>query len=246
MLVQYTFSLQPERPCRVTPELGYRFYSALLEQLPEEFGIRLHQNKINPISQHFTADRAGRPQWRLTLSGEWYVNAAAPLLDSVDAFYIKHGVSRWDILERQVRCYDSVEELLAAAEYAGKSWTLRFVTPTAFKRQGQITCLPEIRLIVQNLVRKWNACFPECPIEDTDGEGVNALAQGLQCVDFQLQTASFRLKGSALRGFTGSLTLLNHLTGFHGQLANALLLFAECAGVGVKTTLGMGGVELVL
>lgn len=30
MLVQYTFTLQPERPCRVTPELGYRFYSALL------------------------------------------------------------------------------------------------------------------------------------------------------------------------------------------------------------------------
>ena len=41
----------------------------------------------------------------------------------------------------------------------------------------------------------------------------------------------------------GELTLANRLDGFQRQLADALLLFADDAGVGIKTTLGMGGVE---
>lgn len=41
----------------------------------------------------------------------------------------------------------------------------------------------------------------------------------------------------------GDLTLENRLGGFHRELAEALLSFADFAGVGIKTTLGMGGVE---
>ena len=53
----------------------------------------------------------------------------------------------------------------------------------------------------------------------------------------------YYLKGSSIPGFVGELTLENRLEGFQRQLADALLLFADHAGVGIKTTLGMGGVE---
>ena len=38
------------------------------------------------------------------------------------------------------------------------------------------------------------------------------------------------------------MTLDNRLSGFHRELVGALLTFAGYAGVGIKTSLGMGGV----
>ena len=55
--------------------------------------------------------------------------------------------------------------------------------------------------------------------------------------------ADYVLKGSPIPGFVGELTLENRLEGFHRELADALLCFAPFSGVGIKTTLGMGGVE---
>ena len=92
-------------------------------------------------------------------------------------------------------------------------------------------------------MKKWNGCLPECPIEDEDGEGLETMACGLRCRRFQLRNQMYYLKGNSIPGFVGELTIENRLNGFHRQLADALLLFSAYSGVGVKTTLGMGGVE---
>lgn len=72
---------------------------------------------------------------------------------------------------------------------------------------------------------------------------MEAMAVGLLCRRFQLRDRTFFLKGNAIPGFVGEMTLDNRLSGFHRELAGALLTFAGYAGVGIKTSLGMGGVE---
>ena len=94
-------------------------------------------------------------------------------------------------------------------------------------------------------MKKWNGCFPECPIEDEDGEGLQALAEGLSISHFHIKDRAYWLKGTPVPGFVGELTLSNQLDGFHRQLASSLLIFAQYAGVGIKTTLGMGGVTFI-
>lgn len=69
------------------------------------------------------------------------------------------------------------------------------------------------------------------------------MAQGLECSGFQLRSQTYYLKGNSIPGFTGWMTLENRLTGFHRQLADALLIFSGYTGIGIKTTLGMGGVQ---
>lgn len=59
----------------------------------------------------------------------------------------------------------------------------------------------------------------------------------------RLRDRTYYLKGRAIPGFTVELTLDNRLGGFHRQLTDALLLFSAYAGIGIKTALGMGGVE---
>lgn len=137
----------------------------------------------------------------------------------------------------------SADELFAlAAQGNSQLHRLRFCTPTCFKSVGQYLPLPTTRLIVQSLMKKWNGCISECPIEDEDGQGMETLAAGLRPRDFQLRSRTYYLKGNSIPGFVGELTLENRLDGFHRELADALLLFADFAGIGIKTTLGMGGV----
>ena len=135
-----------------------------------------------------------------------------------------------------------VDELFARAARQEGRHALRFQTPTAFKSRGQYVNLPTTRLLIQSLVQKWNGSFLDCPIEDEDGQGVETLAAGLRWRGFQLRDQTYRLKGSAIPGFVGRAVVENRLSGFHRQLADALLLFSGYSGVGIKTALGMGGV----
>jgi CRISPR/Cas system endoribonuclease Cas6 (RAMP superfamily) len=61
--------------------------------------------------------------------------------------------------------------------------------------------------------------------------------------DLQRITVHFRHKHLSATDFF-TVIRLKFLSGFHKQLANALLAFGTYSGVGIKTTLGMGGLEI--
>ena len=69
------------------------------------------------------------------------------------------------------------------------------------------------------------------------------LSEGLLLRHFTLTDRSFPLKGHRIPGFVGAWDLENGLSGEARQLLNALLYFSQFSGLGIKTTLGMGGVE---
>ena len=144
--------------------------------------------------------------------------------------------------ERSRKSIPDVDTLFTLAEWSGSLLRLEFRTPTAFKSRRKYLNLPTTRLVLQSLIR-WNGSVTECPIEDENGEGMEALAAGIICKSFHLHDRAYHLKGSTIPGFVGSLVLENRLEGFHSLLANALFLFSVYAGASIKTTLGMGGVE---
>lgn len=70
------------------------------------------------------------------------------------------------------------------------------------------------------------------------------MAASLLCKQLSLNSHGYRLKGHFIPGLCGELTIENRAEGFHRQLLNALLLFSEFSGIGIKTSLGMGGIML--
>lgn len=242
MLTRYEFSMAPDRPCRPRPEWGYHLYAALLDRLPPEFGRRVHEDRASPISQFVSAPE-GRPRWSVTLLGEEAEGLAGPVLEECKPFVLqKDGVVLAPALESRERAADA-DELFRRGAAGSRFHRLEFCTPAAFKSRGQYLNLPTPRLILQSLMKKWNGCFPDCPIVDEDGQGMDAMAGGLAFRGFSLRDAAYVLKGRAIPGFRGTLTVENALSGFHRELADALLAFSGFAGVGIKTTLGMGGVR---
>ena len=243
MLTQYCFSLGVPDGARPRPEWGYRLYAALLERLPADFSASVHGDEITPMSQFLSVRRDGSCFWTANLLGEASENAASPALDAAEAFALDNGRLRLTVRERWKTVIPDANALLERAACCNAPHTLTFRTAAAFKSQGRYVRLPTERLILQSLLKKWNGSIPECPIEDEDGAGLDALANGLLFRNFRLRDGSYSLKGTRIPGFTGSLTLENRLNGFHRQIADALLIFSGFAGIGIKTALGMGGVE---
>ena len=242
MLTRYEFRMTSDRLCRARAEWGYYLYAALLERLPREFGQRVHKNGASPVSQ-FVRLREGTLYWSITLLGEEIETLAGPVLEDCGCFSLqKDGVILAPSLEVREKIA-SVDELFWRGEAGGRVHGLEVCTAAAFKSRGKYQNLPTPRLILQSLIKKWNGCFPDCPIVDEDGQGMEAMAEGLALREFFLRDAAYILKGNSIPGFRGTLTLENRLTGFHRELADALLVFSGFSGLGIKTTLGMGGVR---
>ena len=244
MLTQYSLRLTPaEGPAlRGSAEWGYRLYGALLEGVPPSFGAVLHREGVTPVSQYLLAGEEAL-EWRVTLLGRESQAVLGPLLEGRQVYRLIRDRVELQAEVRRRTCVDSVEELFALSAGGRGLHRLDFRTPTAFKSRGRYLILPNSRLSLQSLVRQWNGCFPDCPIEDQDGQGVEAMSEGLLCRGYRLRDQSYPLKGSRVPGFVGELTLENRLAGFHRTLADALLYFSGFSGVGIKTALGMGGVE---
>lgn len=241
MLSQYVLTLAAgDAPLR--QEWAYRLYAALLEEAPAPFGAAAHRDGATPVSQHL-ARNGGQWRWTVSLLGTESEALLGPVLEGRRIYRLEKEKIHLSVAEIKTRGVADVDELFALGERGGNLHRLRFASPAAFKSQGRYVTLPTPWLLLQSLVKQWNGCISDCPIEDGDGQGVRAMAEGLVFRAFRLESRTYRLKGSGIPGFAGELTVENRLEGFHRQLANALLQFGSFSGVGIKTALGMGGVE---
>lgn len=243
MLTQYVFSLHNKDGVQPPASWGYRFYAELLRRAPPAFAETIHDNPSAPvpISQYLAGTRDA-PLWHVSLLGEACEEAMLPVLEDIRQVYLEKGEYTFDLDICTVHRLETLDQLFEACQDATG---LRFESPCAFKSRGAYVNFPTPWLLVQSLVKKWNGCVTECPIEDEDGQGVLALAEGLCIQDYKLHSTRHHLKAGLVPSFMGQLMLDNKLQGFHRQLAQALLCFAGYSGVGIKTALGMGGTETI-
>ena len=137
---------------------------------------------------------------------------------------------------------NGLQLLLAAREELASRTRLWFRTPCAFKQAGRYAIYPQEFLLLQSLVLHWNTAFPDCQLSDPDA--LDAILCGLRIRDYSLHTVSYPIKNTCIPGFVGSAVVEARLALPLLELWNALLSFAPYGGIGIKTTLGMGGVSV--
>ncbi len=241
MIIQYKLKLQTEHTEAVSPEWSYQLYAALLQHIDPATGEEFHNSGVTPISQYLSHSSQYDLYWTITLLGHQAIDTFVPVIDNINEFRLNSKNCMMTIQDRTSVHIKDISELLTHT--VSQKCKLTFHSPTAFKSGGKLRNLPTEQLLLRSLTARWNACFGQiCPIEDEDGEGVDAMADGLHFTDFSLNSRTFFLKGHPINGFIGTVKIENLLSGFQKELSDALLRFATLAGVGVKTTLGMGGV----
>lgn len=130
-----------------------------------------------------------------------------------------------------------------AALPARERITLIFASPTAFNINGQYFALvPEPMLVWGSLLRSWNTYAPtELHIQKHSLQDI--LRHSVSVTTCQLDTRTLHYANAPQKGFTGTCTYQLPVSNEYGSQLTGLAAFARFAGVGYKTTMGMGQVR---
>lgn len=214
---------------------AYRLYAWLLTQLPEKIAEQLHDQEAQSVSQHLDQNI-----WTVNLLGEEAFDCFDRVLGEVTE--INLHADQILITECRKHTVKSPEEFLQSGRgILSKKAEILFVSPTSFKQAGRYAVFPQEALLLQSLLTRWNQYSSFYLLQDE--ELVEELKRGIHIVDYSLRTGRFRLKDSAIPGFYGKVIIEARLPLVLQEIWNALLCFAPYSGIGIKTTLGMGGVE---
>lgn len=239
MITRYIMAIPDVPGHRLYPDSAYRLYACLLEQLPPEYSQMLHASGGRWIRQFLKYDKdTSEYRWHLSILTDAGAEMLMPVLDGLHDVQIEH--QSFPIVQKEAQQV-SLEFLLRQSTDTTRT-NIAFLTPTAFRQSGRYTIFPQERLILQSLISRWNEVFPECPLEDPDA--FEALLTGLHIVDYHLKTTRFSLKGIRIPGFTGSCIVEAKLAPPLLALWNTLAEFSNDAGIGIKTSIGMGGTKV--
>lgn len=231
---------------RVVSSMGSVFHGALMEQLPEEVAAHLHAEELRPYHQSILFTRERGAVWRFGVLDEglfcllWYIfSERAELELRQKGFSVALGEPR--LLQ------ETSEEALADAAFAGdevlRSAACQFLTPTSFKRDGVYQMFPDTQLILQSLLGRWRRFSEQVRLDEQDL--ASRLAPACRISSYRLQSAPFSLERHTIYGFRGQLRLYFAGNEMVRRLLRLLFSFAPFAGIGIKTALGMGAVDVL-
>lgn len=245
MIVQYRFLCRPKKE-RLFPSSAYHFYAWLLEQLPDSVAELLHGDAFHPISQYLYYDRALHHYvWVLNVLDSELAIQTDSVFAHTTSLQIDEDLIDLELIERNaMQCAAEFSHRLPDEAYSQSFYKITFLTPTAFKVSGRYHIFPSEKLILQSLSMQWNAAFQDYSVSDEDA--LTMLAQNIHIVDYNLRTARYLLKGKRIPAFSGELVLQERLPAPLKQVWDMLARFAPYSGIGIKTTLGMGGIQITL
>lgn len=239
MIQQFQLTLNALEGVRIPQAWAYRLYGWLMSQISSEFGDQMHLQGEHPIAHSLYFSQEKRASfWTINLLNDVARQVISPVLESAKDIPL-HELT---LSVSEVRIFPAVsaEELIRSGRSHSETRAkIAFLSPCAFKQSGRYTIFPQETLLLQSLIAHWNAAFPEYALIDPDA--LQALQQGLHIVDYNLHTTRYLLKETRIPAFQGNVTIEARLAPPLLELWNALLSFASHGGVGIKTTLGMGG-----
>jgi CRISPR-associated endoribonuclease Cas6 len=141
--------------------------------------------------------------------------------------------------------YDQLYHTLVANEPApAKRFDINFITPTAFAQDRIYLPLPVPALMFHSWLDRWNTFAPVYLGSD---ELVRYLSENIALTRHHLQTRRFTVHRNSITGFTGTvaLQLLSRTDPLLANVASLLIHYAQFAGTGIKTRLGMGQTQVI-
>ena len=245
MIVQYRFLCRPKKE-RLFPSSAYHFYAWLLEQLPDSIAELLHEDAFHPISQYLYFDHGLHHYiWVLNVLDSEVAIQTDSVFAHTTTLQIDEDLIDLELIERYVmQSAAEFSHRLPDEAYSQSYYKITFLTPTAFKVSGRYHIFPSEKLILQSLSMQWNAAFQDYSVSDEDA--LMMLEQTIRIVDYNLRSSRYQLKGKRIPGFSGDVVIQERLSAPLKQVWDMLARFAPFSGIGIKTTLGMGGIQIKL
>jgi len=239
MLAQINMELESKE---LNINMASLFHGYLMENIDSAYAEYFHYNTTNPFTSCIFKDtKEDKFFWRVTTFSQKaydmlmsYFSKGIP-----EKIYLKNKD-----LEINVKSFSiqkkSYEDLFLEATERKR---IKLISPTSFKSDGVIHIFPNISTLISGVIAKINQHSETAELEDK--KIVNELLEKVYIKDYNLRTKIFHLESIKIKGFIGTMDLA--IKGEDRTLANILnflILMSEYTGLGIKTSLGMGGVKV--
>jgi CRISPR-associated endoribonuclease cas6 len=224
--------------------LSTAFQGYLMELIDEKFAEKMHSSGYHPYSQFVTVSD-GKIKWTVNVldkEAEMYI-VNRLLEDDIKSVHINKLDDDLCIVNKDYSV-TTYEDLFKECYFKNDSRyvEVRFLTPTAFKQNNRYQFFPNIKLIFQSLMMKYDASSSENVIFDE--ELLKHFEENLEIVSYNLRSTSFFVNTNKMPAFTGRLVFKANGPMQMANLAYLLLRFGAYSGVGIKSGMGMGGIEV--
>lgn len=233
---------------RVVTDTNIKYYQSsnlqgiMMKHISGDYADYLHSLRYNPYS--ISVEKIdGNMQWCIkTLHDEAYNNIIKPLLNNeFQHFVIYNGNIDVHIKEKKV-IYKSFNEINNELP-SSNTMRIRIVTPMAFKSNGEYICMPELRLIYQSIINKYNVV---CEVGDTDASClIEDLVSATHILRYDIHSEKFPLEKNRINGCIGEMFVSINADEELTRLAKYLLHFGVYSGVGIKCSIGMGAIRIL-
>ena len=268
MLISLVMTLRPPTDVQVPFTVGRGLHAAFLDlvaQRSEALAAQLHAPErakpfgISPLYGNWTRQNGAivlkkeQSYWFRMTSLEPALSALLADLET-DTFpeltLFEHRLPvrsiAKDRTEHPWAARTSVEELYQRRvldDSPPRTLTLEFHSPTTFRSRGENFPFPLPRLVFLTLAEKWNRYAPVHLGEDI----AEVLAERVLLTRYDIKTRLLEFDRYRQIGFTGRCTfrVKTQPDEIWNRIPHLLADFAFYAGVGYKTTMGMGQVRLL-
>lgn len=234
---------------KINSNMGSVFHGLLMELMDSDEATLLHdESSIRPYSQYVYYDKESQtPVWCINMLDENAENIILPhILENIGVSLklVQKGYSiiMKGIIYDKKTDYDIMADDIFLADTISRNVDIDFITTTSFKKNGRFVIMPELYLIFQSLMNKWNAFSMDNKIEEDDLAII--LAEMCEIYKYRLSSKVFSVDGKNIYGFAGEMSIRIHGNDMVKRIILLLLNFAEYSGVGTKTALGMGAVRV--
>ena len=239
MLAQINMELESKE---LNINMASLFHGYLMENIDSAYAEYFHYNTTNPFTSCIFKDtKEDKFFWRVTTFSQKaydmlmsYFSKGIP-----EKIYLKNKD-----LEINVKSFSiqkkSYEDLFLEATERKR---IKLMSPTSCKSDGITHIFPNISTLISGVIAKINQHSETAELEDK--KIVNELLEKVYIKDYNLRTKIFHLESIKIKGFIGTMDLA--IKGEDRTLANILnflILMSEYTGLGIKTSLGMGGVKV--
>ena len=234
----------PEKE-KIHRAMGSIMQGALMEILDSDSAKMLHVDGLRPYSQYVYYDKnKNLPIWRVNSLNEWAFEKISNAVTRQRQIFLKHKNYRVDFLKCDIIAAESYADIAARfmSEFAPicKGVELEFVTTASFRRDGQYVIFPELYLLIQSLLNRWNKFAEGFLIEEDISHMMSTFCR---VTEYNLRTQIFLLERQKITGFCGNMTLKFEGDRVVNNMLALLFEYANYAGVGIKTALGMGAMK---
>lgn len=242
MLTKMKIKLEKSSEERFSHNISSLFHGFLFEIMDKKNADVLHEEGLKSFSQYLDF-RSDEIEWNVMSMNQGTHEALIHSLDSINEIDIRHKNRKFKITDRLIET-TTLDELLKEHYFTDgdRFIHLAFITPTSFKSQGEYQFFPDLRLIYQSLMHKFDHVSEESKIFDE--EVLQHLTEHSVITRYQLKSTLFHLERVKIPSFTGKITIKVNGPQSLVNLANLLFRFGEYSGIGIKCSLGMGAIRV--